>query len=1147
MTTQQITDQIATLQASLKTAATKPLKDKIRSKIADLKEVLKSSNVPVAKYAKSLLGSQRKVAAMSSAEFKSAIKKLSTKPSYSFLKGMGINKIKDDLKRYAKPVGWRFKGRNNIRKPTASELAAGKRKGTVYYEDRKDRSDVVYPVKLEQGGNIADTFDNLKKGDKIKMHYKDAFVGKGMAELVVKNRTRVGVGKKWESDKITMAQVKNPDGVKFYGYKDTSDGRISFAIGDSAIWDVSITMPDTMAKGGNTNSPLSRAKKKVAGLSDAEIVSEVSNVYHYELMDNDADEQDLYDDMETTRRMLVDHYQEIYEDDVIEPFAKGGKVSKASIGDTVNIQDKNSFFFGKSGVIVDDIDTAWLVQTTDGRGVVSKRKVEVTLSDDEFKEGGNVSKKELLSSAYYEKGGQAFSCPPRKIDDKSLEELTETVISLPQTKSMHVDNNGNYTAERKKLHKKIIDEFKKEVVCITKGQPIAIMMGGSPASGKSSFVRKFRPYLLSNNILKVDADEVRAKLPEYQGCNATQTHLETKDIVNTLISDRNIGIPCDFDLLYDGTMNNVSSYEPLIQMLKERNYKIYIIYIANVPYDTVVERMKQRYVKTGRFVPIEVIDDFFKKGTTALDRLKKQVDGYVIVDGSTYDYNILERGGDMLPQEREYNILGQPIPKEELDRLQYAKGGVIGIGDWVTMKKGTARGKVYEDTGEFVKLQDKYGNKSNTLYKKDHLKHSSEPKYKAGGEIKYYRKEDEYKIGTPSSGVRKELLDRVNYEYLRPYFAGNFGWKTPEKKIADGYLFNLDEFDKNIVKDIKLKQGEKIFRYFNEISAIGGMVLLIKINLDKRMAYFTKPKEYGDETIEFETRGTDLQWLNLKGDMMAKGGVTKKEYVVKLVNYVNERITAFNKATDGGANVIYLSSKEPTTIGEYENLKTYSAQKSGDGVVVSFNAPQRTQVLFSSEVKEPFEDRKSYEKYGGLIYKYEPLTESVAKEILTHIESEKMAKGGVTKKEFVAKKVGKVMSEFKAGKLHSSSGAKVTKRDQAIAIGLSEGRVGWKHKSGESYADGGTTDNLKYLHLFGIWKRDNKGKNPNYVVTLEAPYISPAEAMKRVGYSWFKEGSYQYKMTSANTDEYKKFMKARKSGLNDRDAAKKAKIIFTRD
>jgi hypothetical protein len=44
--------------------------------------------------------------------------------------------------------------------------------------------------------------------------------------------------------------------------------------------------------------------------------------------------------------------------------------------------------------------------------------------------------------------------------------------------------------------------------------------------------------------------------------------------------------------------------------------------------------------------------------------------------------------------------------------------------------------------------------------------------------------------------------------------------------------------------------------------------------------------------------------------------------------------------------------------------------------------------------------------------------------------------------------MGKTMFEFKSGKLHSSSGDVVTKRDQAIAIGLSKERSG-------KYADGG--------------------------------------------------------------------------------------------
>jgi len=243
----------------------------------------------------------------------------------------------------------------------------------------------------------------------------------------------------------------------------------------------------------------------------------------------------------------------------------------------------------------------------------------------------------------------------RKVDSESLKKLEKLVLSLPQTKNFYTDINGEYDENRKKVHESIIKKVKEGTTCVETLEPIAILTGGSPASGKSTFLKTYAPYLLSSEIFHIDADEIRAMLPEYEGWNAIATHLETKDIVNRLLTGDEIANPCKHDLIYDGTMNNTKNYLPLIGMLKSLGYKIFIVYMDNVPYNEVKKRMISKYETSGRFVPIEVIDDFFGKGKEALYELKNKVDGYMIVDAGSKEYKIIEEGGMKLPKNRNYS------------------------------------------------------------------------------------------------------------------------------------------------------------------------------------------------------------------------------------------------------------------------------------------------------------------------------------------------------------------------------------------------------------------------------------------------------------------------------------------------------------
>jgi len=259
------------------------------------------------------------------------------------------------------------------------------------------------------------------------------------------------------------------------------------------------------------------------------------------------------------------------------------------------------------------------------------------------------------------------SCPPmddkgnRLTDLEALAHMDTCIAAAGQTKDLYFDKEtGAYTMQRQSVHNQIIDSLFEGVKCVTKGQPIAVFTGGSPASGKTTYLNKIAPYLITPDVFKLDADAIRAMLPEYQGWNANATHKETQDIVNQLLQNIGDG-SCRYDFIYDGTMNKAQKYFSLIKQVKDLGYKTFIIFL-DIPYGIARKRALERYQKTGRYVPLEVIDDFFKvipdhngltMGQYALNELKTVVDGYIVIDGITGQ--IIAKGGEEMPESRIYS------------------------------------------------------------------------------------------------------------------------------------------------------------------------------------------------------------------------------------------------------------------------------------------------------------------------------------------------------------------------------------------------------------------------------------------------------------------------------------------------------------
>jgi predicted ABC-type ATPase len=250
----------------------------------------------------------------------------------------------------------------------------------------------------------------------------------------------------------------------------------------------------------------------------------------------------------------------------------------------------------------------------------------------------------------------------RLTDKKSIAKIEDAISKLGQTKDIWWDENASdYLPERKKLHNAIVNKIRASAFCIERDRPIAILMGGVAGSGKSTILKKYAPWMTSDKILKIDADEIRTNLPEYKGWNSTATHMEVKDIVSRVLGE--IGQPCTFDVIYDGTMTNYGKYFSLIRELKSLGYLVFLLFVKVSP-ETSLKRVMSRYANPeneGRYVPMNTLKEMWEDGDKAFNQLKEVSDGYVLFDGE--NQNVLDTGGEAIPTERYY--IGKDVDADE--------------------------------------------------------------------------------------------------------------------------------------------------------------------------------------------------------------------------------------------------------------------------------------------------------------------------------------------------------------------------------------------------------------------------------------------------------------------------------------------------
>ena len=213
--------------------------------------------------------------------------------------------------------------------------------------------------------------------------------------------------------------------------------------------------------------------------------------------------------------------------------------------------------------------------------------------------------------------------------------------------------------------------------------------------------------------------------------------------------------------------------------------------------------------------------------------------------------------------------------------------------------------------------------------------------FKTGGVVKFYNKDNEHRLARPSGSIEKELLNKVRYDSIKQDFVGSFGWKTIYNKLGDGYLYKLDEYDQDLMKNIPLKSAERIYRYINRTTAIGGISPLIKMNIEKGLLYFPVYNEADD--IIFETRGVKALWISLIEDKYAKGGSLDNENSDMVLNnnkqishHTKELANAVNKNKNIPAWVVAKINRSATDISDATHYLEGTKYKNGGNLGTNY-------------------------------------------------------------------------------------------------------------------------------------------------------------------------------------------------------------------
>jgi len=198
----------------------------------------------------------------------------------------------------------------------------------------------------------------------------------------------------------------------------------------------------------------------------------------------------------------------------------------------------------------------------------------------------------------------------------------ETLIDPEHSLWHHLEPDGQggfrFTEERRLLHAQIITEATRDIPEST--SPTFYMLGGGPASGKTSAIRAGVvdvPASDSRKAVYINADDVKERLPENGRMRngddadffnaASFSHEESSMLAKAIQS---VAIRNQQDVVLDGTGDSaISKLASKVEEARVKGYRVEGHYVT-IPTETAVERSNERSLgESKRYVPVGTVRD----------------------------------------------------------------------------------------------------------------------------------------------------------------------------------------------------------------------------------------------------------------------------------------------------------------------------------------------------------------------------------------------------------------------------------------------------------------------------------------------------------------------------------------------------------